>query len=139
MTFNNILILESPFDFDAGKNMANRTKVCSLKTWIEETLTSLKTRGVIKEKMLSYYYWISKTGNTNSIKWERCPYVVTFCLEKIEAPHWSRSKFLIMNFSWVQIMNFIPDWEWELYWMFYRRIFPSAWKSSKKKGKLTRC
>ena len=36
--------------------MANRNQVSNLKTWIEETLTLLKTRGVITENILFMKY-----------------------------------------------------------------------------------
>ena len=60
--------------------LANRTQVCNLEIWIKKTLSLPKLRGVIRENIIME---ISKTGNNSSIKWGRCPYVVTYCLEKI--------------------------------------------------------
>ena len=41
---------------ESGKNMANRKQVSNLETCIEETLTLLKTRGVITENILFMKY-----------------------------------------------------------------------------------
>ena len=41
----------------------------------------------VKSKACSYRKYIiteiSKTNNNNSIKWRKCPYIVTYCLEQI--------------------------------------------------------
>ena len=48
-----------------------------MEIWTEETLALLKVRGV---KLIIE---ISKTGNNGCIKWGVCPYIATYCLEKI--------------------------------------------------------
>ena len=53
---NKIKILETSFFFDVEKNMLNRTQVCNLEIWIEETFTLLKEKGIITENMLLSKY-----------------------------------------------------------------------------------
>ena len=59
--------------------MANRTQVYRFTTWVKETLLSSKARGVITKNITE----LSKTSNNIDIRWGRCPYVATYCLDKI--------------------------------------------------------
>ena len=46
-----ILSLRSPFDFDTETNMMKRMYVCNVEIQIEEKLSLLKTKAVIKENV----------------------------------------------------------------------------------------
>lgn len=68
---------------------------------------------------------ISKIGNNGCIKWRVCPYIATYCLEKIvEVPKvafycqsgslQSGINFLIVSFTGVSALNIIRDCESEI-------------------------
>ena len=59
---------ESTFNFDAEKNMANKTQVCNQKIWIKETLSLQKAIAVITENVLLLKY--QKQAIKTALNWE---------------------------------------------------------------------
>ena len=101
-TFDKYLILESPFGFDAKKDMMSRTQVRNLEVWIEETLTWFKVRRVIIDNIIE----ILKTGNNSSIKWEDAIMLLRTVLKK----SWTYQVLpFIVNQDTSPIANKIPD------------------------------
>ena len=108
--------------------MLKKTQVCHPKTWIKETLSLSKARGAITVDILllkyqkqavaaalngQYNHQISKTILLCCylMPWESRGYTKYCFLLSVGTFHQSEIKFLIGKFTWVSIMNFIPDWE----------------------------
>ena len=113
-----ILTLRSYFRFDTEKNMMKKIYVCNVEIQIEETLSLLKAKAVVKENVkisnlfTKYLNRQKQQMNVVTYWFEKIMDVSTFDLYyQFEVFCRSRFKFLIGNFIVVLIRNFFCNWE----------------------------